>query len=77
MIGICVEDLILESFSQEDVLELKTIATQILQAKRFKLCKFHSNCELESEDGNIKISEKSPEVVIKGGCNDTTYAKQL
>ena len=63
-------------FSQEDVLEQKAVATQIFQAKRFKLWKFHSHCELESEDANIKTSEKSTEVIIKGDCNDTTYAKQ-
>ena len=49
---------------------------QIFQAGGFKLHKFHSNCELESEEVNIKTSEESPEVIIKGDCNDTTYAKQ-
>ena len=69
-----VDDLISGGFSRE-VLELKPIFTQIFQAGGFKLHKFHSNCELESEEVNIKTSEESPEVIIKGDCNDTTYAK--
>ena len=71
-----VDDLISGGFSQEEVLELKAIATQIFQAERFKLHKFHSNCQLESEDTNITTSQESPEVIVKGDCNDTTYAKQ-
>ena len=48
----------------------------IFQAGGFKLQKFRSNCELESEDTNITTSEESSEVVIKGDCNDTIYAQQ-
>ena len=48
----CVGELISCGFKRE-VLELKTIATQIFQAGGFKLHKFHSNCELESEEANI------------------------
>ena len=71
-----VDDLISGGFSREEVLKLKTIAAQIFQAGGFKLHIFHSNCELESEEANIKTSEEPPEVIIKGDCNDTTFAKQ-
>ena len=71
-----VDDLISGGFSREEVLELKTTATQIFSAGGFKLNKFHSNCELEYEEANIKTSVESPEVIIKGNCNDTTYVKQ-
>ena len=76
MTSMYVEDLISGGFSREEVLELKTIATQIFQAGGFKLHKFHSNCKLESEEANIKTSEEPPEAIIKGDCNHTTYAKQ-
>ena len=76
MIRMYVDELILGGFSRDEVLELKTIATQIFQGGVFKLHKFHSNCELESEDVNIKTSEKSPKVIIKRYWNGTTYAKQ-
>ena len=47
-----------------------------ISRRGFKQHKFHSNCELESEYGNTKTTEESPEVIIKGECIDTTYAKQ-
>ena len=76
MTSMYADDLILGGFSRKEVLELKTIATQIIQAGGFKLQKFHSNCKLGSEVANIKTSEESPKVIIKGDCNDTTYVKQ-
>ena len=60
MISLYIDDLISGGFSREKLLELKTFATQTFQTGRFKLHKFHSNCELESEDANITTSEKSP-----------------
>ena len=76
MISMHVDKLVSGGFSLKEVFELKTIATQIFQPGGFKLHKFHFNCELESEDANIKTSVKSSEAIIKGDCNDTTYDKQ-
>ena len=60
MISLYIDYIISGGFNREEVLELKTFATQIFQAGGFKLHKSHSNCELESEDANITTSEKSP-----------------
>ena len=76
MISMYVDDLISGGFTREEILEIKEIATQIFQAGGFKLHKFHSNCQLEPEETNIKTPEKSPTVITKGDSNDTTYAKQ-
>ena len=59
-----------------DFVGFQFVATQIFQAGEFKLHKLHSNCELESENANIKTVEESPEVIKKLDCSDTTYVKQ-